>query len=360
MITGNKGEWSELYVFLKLLADGKIHAADGDLNKLEQIYFPILKIIREENSQITEYNTGETIVITLNGQKVKEIPAVEFDIQASELLQAIKSKKAQGAFAIEKSELFMNQILCSKLKVSNQDKSDITLQIIDINTGFSPTVGFSIKSELGSAPTLLNGGKTTNFIYEVTNSDLGFLQTINSINKEVNGKIHTDLRGRINKIVGSQCELVYCDMTNSTFKDNLELIDVRMDKVLAHSLLYYYRDGISSCTEIVSKLEQENPIKYNNKNSYKYKFKKFLAAVALGMKPSVMWDGLDEASGGYIIVTKNGNVVAYHIYNRNHFEDYLLNNTKFETPSTSRYEFGEIYQANNKNFFKLNLTIRFK
>ena len=28
MLTGNKGEWSEIYVLLRLLADGKIYAAD--------------------------------------------------------------------------------------------------------------------------------------------------------------------------------------------------------------------------------------------------------------------------------------------------------------------------------------------
>ena len=28
MITGNKGEWSELYVFLRLLGDGGIYGAD--------------------------------------------------------------------------------------------------------------------------------------------------------------------------------------------------------------------------------------------------------------------------------------------------------------------------------------------
>ena len=49
MLTGNKGEWSEVYVLLRLLADGKIYAADSELNKLEDIYFPIIKIIREEN-----------------------------------------------------------------------------------------------------------------------------------------------------------------------------------------------------------------------------------------------------------------------------------------------------------------------
>ena len=31
MLKGNKGEWSEIYVFLKLLADGKLYSADENL-----------------------------------------------------------------------------------------------------------------------------------------------------------------------------------------------------------------------------------------------------------------------------------------------------------------------------------------
>ena len=47
MITANKGEWSELYVLFKLLGEKKIHAGDGQLNKLE-IYYPIISILRDE------------------------------------------------------------------------------------------------------------------------------------------------------------------------------------------------------------------------------------------------------------------------------------------------------------------------
>ena len=47
-ITGNKGEWSEMYVLLRLLSQGKIHAADENVEKIEDIFFPILKIMREE------------------------------------------------------------------------------------------------------------------------------------------------------------------------------------------------------------------------------------------------------------------------------------------------------------------------
>ena len=55
---------------------------------------------------------------------------------------------------------------------------------------------------------------------------------------------------------------------------------------------------------MVEKLEQENPMNYGNVNAYRYKFKKFLTAVSLGMKTATVWDGLDEATGGYIVVTR--------------------------------------------------------
>lgn len=38
MLSGNRGEWSELYLLLRLLADGKVHGADRELNKIDHIY----------------------------------------------------------------------------------------------------------------------------------------------------------------------------------------------------------------------------------------------------------------------------------------------------------------------------------
>ena len=152
MLTGNKGEWSEIYVLLRLLADGKIYAADSELNKLEDIYFPIIKIIREENKgEIKEYSTGEKISIYVNGMKLRELPVSEFKIESQSLLNEINSKASKGAFSVESTQNFMDKILCYKLSAPASDKSDITVKIIDINTGYSPIVGFSIKSELGSS-----------------------------------------------------------------------------------------------------------------------------------------------------------------------------------------------------------------
>ena len=344
-----------------MLADGKIYAADSDLNKLEDIYFPIIKIIREEiKDEVKEYHTGQLINIFVNGEKKVELPASEFDSEATTLLEEIKSKGSTSAFSVKSTEEFMGRILCYKLAAPARDKSDITINIVDVQTGYCPTVGFSIKSELGSAPTLLNAGQTTNFIYKIKHNYPNLLEEANEIYKISGGKAHTDLRGRINKIVEEDGELEFYKMNNQSFEDNLVLIDSNMDKIIAKTLLYYYKDGISNCDEMVAKLESENPMNYGNVNAYKYKFKKFLTAVALGMKPATIWDGIDEASGGYIIVTKEGNVLAYHIYNRSSFEDYLLKNTKYETASTSRHGFGEVFSENGEDFIKLNLQVRFR
>lgn len=265
-----------------------------------------------------------------------------------------------SAFQIEKTEKFMKGISCYKLSAPARDKSDITMKIVDVNTGYSPTVGFSIKSELGSSPTLLNAGKTTNFIYKIIHNNPLLVKETNEIYKVTKGKKHTDVRGIIKRIIEENGQLEYIGMQNQTFSDNLVLIDSSMDNIIAETILYFYRDGISNCIDMVKKLEVENPMNYGNVNAYRYKFKKFLTAVALGMKPATIWDGIDEANGGYIIVTKQGDILAYHIYNRNYFEEYLLNNTKYETASTSRHDFGEVYSEDGEDFIKLNLQIRFR
>ena len=47
-IAGNKGEWSEIYVLLKLLGEGVVYAGDGNLEKIDNLYYPIINIIRQE------------------------------------------------------------------------------------------------------------------------------------------------------------------------------------------------------------------------------------------------------------------------------------------------------------------------
>ncbi len=38
-ITGNRGEWSELYALIKLMCTGRLYAADENVNRIADTYF---------------------------------------------------------------------------------------------------------------------------------------------------------------------------------------------------------------------------------------------------------------------------------------------------------------------------------
>ncbi|WP_310625416.1 HpaII family restriction endonuclease [Limnohabitans sp.] len=92
---------------------------------------------------------------------------------------------------------------------------------------------------------------------------------------------------------------------------------------------------------------------------YEYKIKRLLSDVALGMMPSKVWGGRLDATGGYLVVKEDGDVLCYHIYSRNEFESYLFANTKLETASSTRHGFGVVYKEGRQLYFKLNLQMRF-
>jgi len=350
MLTGNKGEWSELYVLLKLLGDGRIHAADEYLKKIEKIYFPILKVIRNK----TEYKieTDSKVQIYVNDTLVKELPRSDFVAQAKFLHSKIIIGGSRS-FTIQETQDFMQQIFCNEIKAQSNDKTDIKVQIHDIQTGYQPVCGFSIKSELGSSPTLINATGATNFVYEVKGLTDEQIKEINSI------ETSTKIIDRMKKIYELANDVSFVGINNKIFTENLMLIDSRMPELLAYALIYHYRDKLGTCQEVVDKLSHEDPLEINIANFYSHKFKKLLCATALGMKPAKEWSGEDEANGGYIVVTKTGDVLAYHIYNRDFFEKYLLKNTKFERASTARHGYASLYTENGRIFIKLNLQIRF-
>lgn len=168
MVTQNKGEWSELYVFLKLLGSGILYAADADLNKIEELYYPLVEIIRKENEKIKLYTKNDLNINIIDeaGNNILTLLATEFETKAELLLNAIKD--SDSTFSVPAIEDFMKIIKCSKVKADSMDKSDITLVLHDCKTYRNETFGFSIKSRLGNPSTLLNPGKPTNFIYEIS------------------------------------------------------------------------------------------------------------------------------------------------------------------------------------------------
>jgi hypothetical protein len=142
----------------------------------------------------------------------------------------------------------------------------------------------------------------------------------------------------------------------------LVLIDSFLPEIISQILFEFYLSTETKLSEIVKIIEEKNPLNYDNSEDhqfYVYKIKRFLTDIALGMMPSKVWSGNYDATGGYIIVKEDGEIVCYHLYDRNEFDEYLFNNTKLETASTSRHNFGKIFSESNELYFKLNLQVRF-
>jgi type II restriction enzyme len=78
MITGNKGEWSEIYALFKLLGDKKLFAGDEHLNIVEELFYPIIKIIRNESGGNFEYEINGDLVIISGGKEELRIPVKTF------------------------------------------------------------------------------------------------------------------------------------------------------------------------------------------------------------------------------------------------------------------------------------------
>lgn len=357
MITGNKGEWSEIYTLLKVIADKQLFAGDSNLNKVENLIFPIIKVLRDESNGTFEFAYDNDLVIVKNGQKEIRISVNEFKKQAHFLLTKLK-EKTSATFSVPEIEQFINSFNSHSLKAKSTVKSDIRIVIHDQRTGTNPELGFSIKSQLGGASTLLNAGKTTNFIYKVNKLNLTAKQIV-----EINGiDTRSKIKDRIEKLKELKGKLQFENTESSVFENNLVLIDSALPKIISEILLLFFTSNHSKTSDLVSEISAKNPLSYNLDNNhpfYSYKIKRFLTDIALGMMPSRVWTGELDATGGYLVVKTNGEVLCYHIYNRNEFEDYLFTNTKLETASSSRHEFGKIYEESRQFYFKLNLQIRF-
>ena len=356
MLTGNKGEWSEIYALFKLLGDKKLQPGNSDLNKLENLFYPILRILRTEVNGNFEYSIEDDIVVISGNAEVFRIPISQFQEKAKYLLTEIKSNS--GAFSIPEIEEFMQSINCLSLKASSSTKTDITIVVHDQRTGLQPSLGFSIKSQLGHPSTLLNAGETTNFIFKVADLKLN-QQEILSIN---NISSRSKIKDRIVEIKHQGGKLQFVKTQRTIFGNNLILIDSLLPEILANIVLNFYSTSYQSTYDLVQLTEKENPLNFDITDKhlfYGYKIKRFLTDVALGMMPSKVWTGNYDATGGYLIVKEGGDILCYHIYNKDEFENYLLANTKLDTASSSRHGFGNIYEEDGELFFKLNLQIRF-
>jgi type II restriction enzyme len=245
MITGNKGEWSEIYTLFKLLGDKILQPGDENITKITNVFYPIIKILRSGNNGNFEYSVQDNIILISGNEEVLKIPVQEFKEKSLSLLNFIKQNK-KTTFSVPEIEQFMLSINCISLKANSDTKTDITIVVHDQRTNQQPTLGFSIKSQLGNPSTLLNAGKTTNFIYRINNLNIDqiAINTINAIDTK------SKIKDRIESIISKGGNFQFIGTEQKIFSNNLVLIDSLLPEILAEIVFNFYTSNSSKIIDL--------------------------------------------------------------------------------------------------------------
>ncbi len=91
-LSGNKGEWSEIYAFLRLLEVKKLYAADAELNKKDYMFYNIINIIRTEPIGTLEFRINRAF---------DTVSVIKTDTENVLLYLAMNSKLPQILFTMK-------------------------------------------------------------------------------------------------------------------------------------------------------------------------------------------------------------------------------------------------------------------
>lgn len=387
VLKGNIGEWSEIYVFLRLLSTGKLDVADDKLVAVPNEFYKILAILRKENNSENEYLRAEDVIrIRVISKETRNVEEFQMSVQqfadaANALLEHLKRLPGKRTEAYPDIQEFMEELKIYSIKDVGH-KRDITISIEDYRNHMEQTLGFSIKSYLGKSSTLFNPGAGTNFIYRIDFPD-GVSLDCDKFNRETYIDKKGKISNRLARIADMGGIISFDHIQSHCLCQNLRTIDSSMPIILANALLIKYQYKLIDWHDIVDKLNELNPLDFRISEDspvYEYKIKRFLQDAAMGMTPETPWNGTYDANGGQIVVKKDGDIVCYHVYELNRYLNFLFNETRLEQASTSEdednpghirinpekgkpnkpYLFGWVYEEDGKYFIKINLQVRFK
>ena len=350
--TKNKGEWTELLVLIKLLIEKQLFLSDEKLNASDT-FFKINKVTTHNLEKEFFLSSLSTVIVKNKEDRTqKEVNISE--IINPEIINLLidKIKGSSQTFEVPGFHIIQDGLGFDAVKGGNSNQKADILMDIENNLLVKQNEGFGIKSYLGSKPTLLNASGTTNFIFRINGLEKSFLDEINAISTA------TKLKDRIGKIeqLGGSFEYVGAEREAMDF--NLKMVDSEMPQIIGKMLLCFYKERVSSLKAITKKMLGENASK-DSETLLTTKIKKLLLDSLLGFFPGTKWNGSYEANGT-IVMKNSGDCVGFHIIEVDNLKNYLFENIKLDTPSTSKHRFGKLYLENDGClYFKLNLQLRF-
>jgi len=343
MRTGNLGEWSEMYAFLKVLLDGDVPEGDSNLKpRGPKVHF--LDILRDDSSGLNVFRTK----LPKYEHEGEIVTRLEVEQVLQTFLSGEWSSGKNGAFAVPEFSDIMAKLGILKLKASSTEKIDLLAHVASEQSDEALSLGFSIKSELGSPATLINAGSHTAFRYRI-DCDLETALEISD------GYSRSEVRKLIDFFFRSGVNLISCGPKSPSLRSNVEFFGHEVPDLMASLLLGYYSGKGKSLTKLLPEMDfHDTALK-----QVQYKVGQVLRAAALGMKPATPWAGFHEAHGGFLVVKRDGSLVVLSARNEDDFRSYLLQRAFFDTPSTSRHKFGFVYEHEGAPHLDLSLQVRF-
>lgn len=339
----SKKEWSEVYAFFKLLAEGEVSGK------------PIAMIQREEHNGTRRYII-EKENIHLEGETIdKFIPRKDFEKVSVQILAAIKATSEDIVDSPQEVEDFLDLVEIYNLEAQTNDRTDLSIAFWHVD---APLAGFNIRSRLSKMNPLLDGGRSANLKFELSGAKFAN-PTVNKVNALETPNEVADRMMLIERLGGI---LKYSDVADRVFRSNLLMIDLHFPRLLAEMVRIMQLDGISRINELTEEIKKINPLKIKDELIqkhcfYEFKVKQFLSALALGMRPAKIYNGTDSAVEGIILVNGKGDLDCYHKSDKTAFEEFLFNNTRLEKGSTEKDKYGFLERENGIWYFKLNVKI---
>lgn len=360
MMTATRREWSELYTFFTILAQGAL--AGGTPDGTAGASIPVALVVRCEHNGERRYEIGPDEV-HLSGPDIDlNIPREDFATVASLILGALRDASGSEA-EIEAPDGvagFLEAIQIVDFEAQTEDRTD--LHVAFWHPG-APLVGLRIYSRLCGMDPLLDGGRTANLKMEQTG--IRFSQpAVNKINYTADPDNPAEVARRMLYIESMGGIFRYSDVCDRVFRCNLHLIDLHFPRVLCDMVRLLHFDQLSRIDELTACIEERNPLKIKDElirkhGYYRHKMREFLLALALGMRPARIYNGRERALGGILVVDHSGQVQVYHLGNRDVFADYLFTHTRLEKGSPEKDKYGYLERENKLYYFKLNLKIGF-
>jgi hypothetical protein len=362
----NKGEYSELLAFLRILHEGRIQLADRN-GEPRSVWLKVVSVSQPRRPEFSY--TVKVDSVEFGGDAHVQQHSVKRS-EIKELADALFSeiKDAKGAsFECKSAEIACDRLKLSALTSSSDKKSDIILRISSaFMDGEILELGFSIKSEIGGLPTLLNAG-ATRFKYRVSAPPgCDAFQVQEDLPRDED-EVYPGPMKLLPALGRAGVSIEFDSVEHPVFEQNLKMIDTAFPWILSTILKHAYVQGETDLSRLIASegliSEVASRLVLPPKMVrilIRHKIKDLLRQSALGMMPSRPWSGEVEAHGGWIIVKKDGSVVCFNLANDDQFREFLLDACKIETPGMTRHKSGYLYRQAVNESPALNLSLQLR